>query len=373
MKHILTCILFLQISGCSFSQSTERNIVVITTDGFRWQELFKGADSSLIRDDRYVKDTSIMMQLFWDTDTDARRKKLMPFFGSVLAKQGQLYGNRDFENEVNVSNLYKISYPGYNEIFTGYADKLFIPNLAVSNRNRNVLEYLNTLNVFNGRIAAFCSWKVLPFILNESGSNIPVNGGYEMLDERGDTVNSIINQLQENIHEKGSTRHDLLTFESAKNYMEQKHPKILYLGLGETDEAAHHREYDRYLQKAHQADAMIADLWYYVQTDPFYKNNTTFIITTDHGRGSRPSNWMTHGFWVNGSGQTWMAMIGRGIEPAGEIKEKQRLYQKQIAATIASLLGETFTANHPVAPALLLAPANTLAMKNCFAIAQQGK
>jgi len=62
---------------------------------------------------------------------------------------------------------------------------------------------------------------------------------------------------------------------------------MVFLGLGETDEFAHQGRYDQYLQKAHQFDQMIAELWYFVQTDPFYKDNTIFLITTDHGGGVR--------------------------------------------------------------------------------------
>ena len=40
---------------------------------------------------------------------------------------------------------------------------------------------------------------------------------------------------------------------------------------------------------------MISELWYMVQTDPEYKDHTTFIISTDHGRGRTAANWHTHG------------------------------------------------------------------------------
>ena len=93
---------------------------------------------------------------------------------------------------------------------------------------------------------------------------------------------------------------------------------------------------------------MIAELWYYVQTNPFYKNNTSFIITTDHGRGRTLHSWNAHGFWIGGSGETWLALLGNGIAPKGELSEKQHVYQKQLASTIATLLGITFIANHPV-------------------------
>jgi len=53
---------------------------------------------------------------------------LMPFTWKTLAKQGAVYGNRNFDNKVLVANPYRFSYAGYNEIFTGYADPAVIAN-----------------------------------------------------------------------------------------------------------------------------------------------------------------------------------------------------------------------------------------------------
>lgn len=349
------CCNFLIVTLCN-AQPPAQNVFIITLDGTRWQEIFKGVDDDLLRNTSCVKDTGLMLQQYWHADIEERRRKLLPFFWSVIAHQGQLLGNRDLDNDVNVANLYKISYPGYSEIFTGYADKLFIPNLSVNNPRTNILQWLNNQPDFTGKIAAFCSWQVLPFILDEKNGGLAVNAGYEAVDEN-DSGSTLINKVQKSIAEQNNTRHDLLTYECAKNYLQQKHPRVLYLGLGETDEFAHHGNYDTYLQKIHQADAMIAELWYYVQTDPFYKNNTTFIITTDHGRGEKDSNWSSHGFWVKGSGQTWLAMLGPGIAATGEMKQPQQVYQKQLAATVATLLGMQFTANHRIGQPLTVLPA----------------
>ena len=364
---LLTLFTAICLSTCCIAQSSEQNVFIITLDGTRWQEIFKGADKTLLRNDTYVKDTALMLQQYWHQDIEERRRRLLPFFWSVIAKQGQLHGNREYYNDVNVANLYKISYPGYSEMFTGFPDKLFIPNLAVNNPRSNVLQFINEQPGYKGQVAAFCSWRVFPFILDEKGGKLPVNAGYEQM--AGSDSNSVlVNNVQQSIYEQNNTRHDLLTYECAKNYIEQHHPKVVYIALGETDEFAHKGEYDTYLQKIHQADAMIAELWYYVQTTPFYKNNTSFIITTDHGRGRKTTNWKGHGFWVAGSGETWMAMLGTGIDAGGEMKQPQQIYQKQLAATVASLLGINFTPKHKVAPPIALS-ATTAGEANLIASA----
>ena len=337
-------------SLCSLSKAQDHpkagNIFVITIDGFRWEELFNGADSCLLFDKRYVKDTVLARQMFWDSTTYLRRQRLMPFFWNVIAKQGQLHGNRLFNNKVNVKNFYKISYPGYNELLTGYPDWKPMLDFPIQNRNTNVLEYLNNQPGYKGKTAAFTSWNVMQYIFNEKRSGFFVNSGYEMLNG-DDETDKMIDTVQQNAR-KRNTRNDQLTYLSAQQYITRNHPKVLFLGLGETDDYGHHGQYDMYLQKAMEIDRIIASIWYYIQTDPFYRNNTSLLITTDHGRG-KGTQWVTHGFWAKGSGETWLALLGPDISSEGEIKENRQIWQKQIAATISALIGETFVAKHPVA------------------------
>lgn len=356
----LWCLFSFFFAGAQHAPQTE-NIFIITTDGFRWQELFTGADSAMIGNTGFVQDTALMKALYWDNDPSLRRRKLMPFMWDVVAQNGQLYGNRLLGNKSNAANLYKISYPGYNEIFTGYTDPFILSNLPRQNQNINILEYLNNEKEYHGKVVAFSSWTVFPYILNVQRSGLPVNSGYQdMGDESSDSLFQLLNNVQDNVNHKSHTRYDWLTFINAKEYIEQHHPKIVFIGLGETDEFAHEGHYDKYLQQAGAIDKMIGDLWYQVQTDPFYKNRTTFIITTDHGRGETPLTWHKHSLFTKGSAQTWMAMIGPGIEPLGEIKTQEQLYQKQIASTVALLLGQEFKTVHKIGKPIDL-PAPTMA------------
>lgn len=350
------CLLFICLPYWLAAQPPARtkNIFIVTTDGFRWQEVFGGADSLIINNTGYVKDTALTRGLYWDSSATVRRRLLMPFFWNVIAAKGQLYGNRQFNNKVNVKNIYKISYPGYNEMLTGYADPRFIPNTPVCNRNSNILEFLNAQPAFHGKVVAFTSWNIFPFILNEERSGIPVNSGYEMLDEDDDSAVQLINKVQDGVVHKGKTRYDMLTWLAAREYIRQHKPRVVFLGLGETDDFAHSGRYDLYLQQASLVDKIVSELWYYIQTDPFYKDNTTLIITTDHGRGRNPASWHTHNPFTPGSGETWLGMLGPETMPLGEMKEKQQTYQKQVAATIALLLGEKFEASHPIAQPISL-------------------
>ncbi len=352
-------VLLLLLCGAftAFAQTGPKtqHVFIITIDGLRWQEVFGGADKAIVGNREYVEDPALLRQMYWDDNKEERRKKLMPFLWNIVAGKGQLYGNRRLGNKMNVSNFYKFSYPGYCEMFTGFASRRFVPNTPVSNRNTNIFEFLNKRPRFQGKVAAFTSWNIFPYILNEKRSGFLVNSGYEALEGTdSNAVFAAINKLQDSVRDKCHTRYDELTYLSAKAYIRQQHPKVLLLAFGESDEFAHHGQYDRYLQSIAKVDRMIAELWYMVQTDPVYKDNTTFIITTDHGRGRKPDTWTDHLFLVGGSREIWIAMLGPGIQPLGEIKTEQVLYQKQVAATIADLLQERFVCEHAVSEGIPL-------------------
>lgn len=352
--RILCVLLLLFPLQRSFAQSADHpieNIFIITTDGFRWQEVFSGADSSLLYNPAYVKDTGLLASLYWAASAEERRKKLMPFLWNYVAQKGQLWGNRTYENNVGVSNPYRFSYAGYSELLTGFADPAIVRNRPKSNPNSNLFEYLNQLPAYKDKIAVFGSWKLFSYILNEGRSGVPVNCGYE--DATADSLSipeQAVNMLQQNSSEKDQpTRLDMLTYTLAAEYIQKKHPRVVYLGFGETDEFAHHSRYDKYLGQANLFDKFLGELWQLVQEDEFYRNKTAFFITTDHGRGERADKWPVHGPFVKGSAETWFGQMGPGISALGEIKSRSDIYTEQFAQTIASYLGEYFIAAHPVA------------------------
>ena len=94
------------------------------------------------------------------------------------------------------------------------------------------------------------------------------------------------------------------------------------------------------MQEANNADRMIGELWRLVQSMPEYAGKTTFLITTDHGRGSKNSKWGSHGFFVSGSSQTWYGIIGPDILSLGEVKTKGQTYQKQLHSLIRNILSK---------------------------------
>jgi hypothetical protein len=343
MKKIILFVL-LFIAVYSYGQQKTEHVVVVTLDGFRWQELFAGADSVLISSNRYTENQEGMKEKYWASSADERRKKLLPFFWNTIATQGQLYGNRSFGNYVNNSNPYWFSYPGYNEIFTGFPDTAVNSNNKKWNKNENVLEFINKQKGFEGKVAAFTSWDVFPYILNEERSKIYVNSAFEKTRFNSPTF-KLLDEMQDHAPRflGDGVRPDLLTFYIAKEYLKTYKPRVLYIGFDETDDFAHGGKYDLYLQSAYMVDQLIADLWGWLQVDPYYKNKTSLIITTDHGRGDADKDqWKDHGKKVPDASEIWMAVMGPDTEATGEMKNSLQLYQRQVATTIASMLGFKF-------------------------------
>ncbi len=346
-KLLFLFLIFISFQLYCQSKNKTENIFIITFDGLRWQELFNGADSLLIDDSGYVEEPEKLVEEFWDIDPLKRREMLMPFFWNVIAKEGQLYGNRKYGSKVNCSNHMWFSYPGYNEILSGSADDERInSNDKIPNPNTTVLEYFNNQPSLKGKVAAFTSWDVFPFIINEERSGIPVNAGFDCaeggdLTDREKLLNAMIKEIR---GPWGGVRLDPFTHHYAMEYVKKNSPKVVYIAYGETDDFAHDGEYDQYLYAARQTDQFIKELWEYVQSHDQYKDKTTFLITTDHGRGTVPKEtWKHHGTRIEGADQIWLAVIGPDTEAKGEIKVEGQLYQKQVAKTAAAFMGLDFS------------------------------
>ena len=347
MKNILkpiVVILLMGLFGPLAAQSKEApNVVLITLDGFRWQELFSGADSLLVANKDYVGDTTALKSHFWKSTQEERRSLLMPFFWNEVAKMGQLHGNRSKGSMVNLTNTMWFSYPGYNEILTGGADDSRITsNKKINNPNTTILERVINLPEYRGKVAAFGSWDVFPYIINEERSGVPVNAGFDIA--VGANLSSrevFLNQLQPQIPSPwGTVRLDAFTHHYALEHMKKENPKLVFISYGETDDFAHDGDYEAYLKSAHNTDSLIKELWQFVQGDDFYKDNTTFIITTDHGRGTQPlETWKSHGGDIKGADQVWMVVFGKGVSAIGEVTSTEQLYTNQIAPTVLKSLG----------------------------------
>jgi hypothetical protein len=329
-----------------------RNILLVTTDGLRWQEVFGGADRALLNKQHGgVADAAALSREFDRATRAGRREALLPFFWGVIDRQGHIFGDVEAGDDVRVTNGRNFSYPGYNEIFTGAADPGIDSNDKVPNSNVSVLEWLNRREEFRGRVAAYGSWDVFPFILNRGRSRLPVVAGWKPPTD-GDlsaAERTIAELMAETTRLWEDCCYDSFTFRAALEYLKRERPRVLYIGLGETDEWAHAGRYDQYLKAAHGVDRSLRTLWETVQSMPEYRGTTTLIVTTDHGRGDAPVEWKDHGRKTKGSDRIWIAVMGPDtpVRPPDARRRPPRATQSQIAATLAAFLGLDYRAFAP--------------------------
>ena len=332
-----------------------KNVIYITWDGFRWQELFGGAQETLIAKDAGVADVEGLKRKYWRDSEAERREVLLPFVWKTMATKGQIFGDPSKNAAAKLENTHKFSYPGYSEMFCGFADDKGIDsNKKFPNPHVNVLEFLNRRPGFEKRVAAIATWDVFPSILNQERSGVYVHAGIvpipgEALTDRERMLNEMI---ADTVVLWPDNQIDVITMQVAREYLLKHKPRVFFIGLGETDEWAHARRYDRYLHSANRADAFTAKLWELLQSLPEYKDQTSLVLACDHGRGNTIRDWTDHGAKVEGAEFVWSAVLGPDT-PALGVRSNVNATLSQIAATLATLVGEDFRATSPKSAAPL--------------------
>lgn len=356
MKPARLLLLSLLLANPVFARPAEL-VLLVTADGLRWQEVFRGADQRLLQDERFTPKDYTRFASHQSAGPQAARRQLMPFLSDVVATRGVVIGDRDAGSRMRVTNPWWFSYPGYNEILTGRADPAIDSNARRPNPNITVLEWLNRQPGFRGRVLAFGSWDVFPDIINAHRSGIPVNAGFMAVTERASERELWLNELQAQASSPWPTvRLDVFTHQYALETLRHDRPRVIYIAYGETDDYAHEGKYPQYLDAAYRFDGFVRDLWENVQRTSGLKDRTVLLITTDHGRGEVPLEaWQHHssaaavrGYsgslateypeGITGSDHIWFAAIGSGVAARGSLGGDVEFTQSQIAATLLQAL-----------------------------------
>jgi Type I phosphodiesterase / nucleotide pyrophosphatase len=336
----------------SYPQHKTTRVILVMTDGFRWEEMFRGADASLMnKKNGKVGDAAALKKAYWRDTPEARREALLPFVWTVMARQGQIFGNRDKGSDAYVTNGFFFSYPGYSETACGFADPRIHSNDNVPNPNVTVFEWLKKQPGFEGEVGAFGAWDVIASVFNPQRSKITANAGWDPFTAIPPTPTlDLVNHLKmETPRVWEDEPFDALAFYTAVEYLKTQKPRVLFLSLGETDDWAHEGKYTEYLDSAHRVDAYLKAIWDLVQSMPEYQGTTTLIFSPDHGRGKSSKGWRDHGQKLPESKYIWMAFLGPDTPALGERSRRAPVTQSQIAATLAAFLGQDYAADVPKA------------------------
>jgi hypothetical protein len=356
MRKFVACLCGIVLVTClnpaAFAQKT-KTVVLIVSDGLRWQEVFTGADALLLdpKNGGSWMEEGALKAKFWRDSPDERRRVLFPFLWGTVAKQGQIFGNQTKGSIAHVTNGFAFSYPGYNEMAVGFPNPKIDSNEFGPNPNMTVFEWLNNAPEFSGRVAIFGTWSVYDDIFNKARSHLVMQTGWTKPAPTGDaSKDALLDKLFAT-----TTRFDEDDVFNAfvqiplLDYVRTGKARVLFVGYGETDNWAHQGRYDLVLDSAQRTDRFIAELWNTMQAMPQYKATTTFIITADHGRGSGPVEWKEHGVDEKGSENVWIAVMGPDTAALGERTHIAPVTQAQIAATVAALVGKNYRRAVPTA------------------------
>jgi len=330
-----------------------RTVVLIVSDGLRWQEVFSGAEDALLNDNdggNWVPAAELRKR-YWRPEPTQRRALLFPFLWRTVAVQGQLFGNQTLGSVAQVTNGKAFSYPGYNEMSTGYPNDAIDSNEFGPNPNATVFEWLDRFREFRGRVAIYGTWNVYDNIFNKGRSGLVMQTGWTLPPKVPETPrDALLRELYASTtqFDEEDCPNSFLQV-SLLDYVKSGKPRVLFVGYGETDNWAHQGRYDLVLDSAHRFDHFVGQLWNTMQSMPRYRGSTTFIITTDHGRGSGPTEWKEHGIEQKGSENIWIGVIGPDTPPLGERAHTVPVAQAQIAATVAAFVGRDYPAAVPQA------------------------
>jgi len=357
VKPLLLLLAALSLSCLKGAPVAER-VILITLDGVRCQEMFQGLDLETWQAHNEGKDITAtpLYQRFWADTPEERRAKVMPFFWNILMKDhGAIAGNRFNGSVVKLTNRLRFSYPGYSELLTGVAnDAIIKSNAKVQNPRPTVLDFLREdAGLTREQVAIFASWDVFNWIATHQAGNITSNAGFQAFDHPDPSIQALSALQFRTPTPWNNVRHDTYTLQFALAHLRTHRPVVLHLALGETDDWAHDRRYDRVLEALYRTDTYVRELWEWLETQDDYRGRTTILFATDHGRGDFPANWMHHNDKLEGAAFVWLAAAGAGVKARGEFTPESELGNHQVAATLAWLLGRDYRAAAPDAGPVL--------------------
>src|SRR5262245_42904815 len=284
MKSVVSLSLLFALATVAVGQGKTENVILITLDGARTQEVFGGLDLEVLKSKTRkgnVEETPLYKKYYAETPEE-RREKLMPFFwGTLMKRHGSIAGNRNLGSAAMTTNKLWFSYPGYSEILTGQAhDDVINSNDKNRNPYPSALEFLKRKLKLDARqVAAFASWDTMNWIAEHEPGSITLNAGYEAYDHPDPEIKLLGKLQREAPTPWDSVRHDYYTFRFAMAHLKSYQPRVLYISLGETDDWAHDGRYDKTLEALERTDGYLHELWDYLEASDHYKGKTSIIIT----------------------------------------------------------------------------------------------
>jgi hypothetical protein len=286
------------------------NVVLVTIDGVRWQEIFAGADPSLA-------DASGLPH-----GAARTARGLTPNLHRLFFDQGTVLGDPRLGKPLNASGPRFVSLPGYVEMVTGAASGC-VDNECEPRLGWDVVLSAGRTSPPGQGAAVFASWERIARTVPGDASGTIVQAGRGPRDDEPPYPGN------------GDYRPDRRTAALAMDYLVSHRPRFLWIALGDTDEWAHRRDYRGYLEALRFADDVVGELSAHLAELGSFGARTTLLVTTDHGRDR---DFAGHG--GPASAGVWLMARGGPVAARGPLPLSRVRHLRDVAPTISALLGE---------------------------------
>ena len=127
---------------------------------------------------------------------------------------------------------------------------------------------------------------------------------------------------------------DLDVFDNTIQIMNDYHPQFLWVYLADVDHEGHSGNWNNYTGAIEIADSIVDEIWKEIQNNPYYTDNTTLLVTNDHGRHT--NDFSGHGCDCDGCRHIMFLALGPNIKQ-NYVSNQYRIIP-DFAVTAASVL-----------------------------------
>jgi hypothetical protein len=131
---------------------------------------------------------------------------------------------------------------------------------------------------------------------------------------------------------------DVLVYDTLISVLQNQQPRLVLACFPAVDLAGHSGVWDTYLAAIVGVDSLLYKTWNYIQSDPFYADQTYLIVTADHGRhDDAHGGFSNHGDGCEGCRHLIFMALGPNVK-AGATVDFQYV-QRDVCKTAAEILG----------------------------------
>lgn len=299
-------------------------LVLITIDGVRWQDVLNGVDRELARYSGLRADEVVAPE------------QLMPELRAAISNRGVLIGS-----DMGASGPNFVSLPGYLEMLTGSPSECPNNDCAASSKP-TILDLAARDAAAPRDVAVFASWSGIAKAIGHAPDRLVLSAGREqvrnqreMIADRDVAGAFARGRSSPAFPGHGDYRPDAHTAELALRYFDAYQPRLVFVGLGDTDEYAHRRDYRSYLAALRHADRVIGAFNERLQELVVRGVRAHLVVTTDHGRSDA---FEAHGKAHPESQRVWAAIIGSHVSARGVSAPAAPARLADVAPTMGRLL-----------------------------------